>query len=98
MIISSQTPKTNAAPLLRDRLKTDIIPKVHTTYGLVVKGLSRLPVTEKIAGSNPVEPAKQLFQKTLGSFYHFRLTHYYHGSIIPLLNDLGDLHEQRNRN
>jgi len=26
------------------------------------------------------------------------LTHYYHGSIIPLLNDLGDLHEQRNRN
>jgi hypothetical protein len=57
MIISSQTPKTNVAPLLRDRLKTDIIPKVHTKYGLVVKGLSRLPVTEKIAGSNPVEPA-----------------------------------------
>lgn len=27
-------------------------------YGLVVKGLSRLPVTEEIAGSNPVEPAK----------------------------------------
>jgi hypothetical protein len=26
-------------------------------YGLVVKGLSRLPVTEEIAGSNPVEPA-----------------------------------------
>jgi hypothetical protein len=29
------------------------------TYGLVVKWLSRLPVTEEIAGSNPVEPAKQ---------------------------------------
>jgi hypothetical protein len=39
-------------------VKTAIIPKVHTKYGLVVKGLSRLPVTEKIAGSNPVEPAK----------------------------------------
>ena len=26
-------------------------------YGLVVKWLSRLPVTEEIAGSNPVEPA-----------------------------------------
>lgn len=26
--------------------------------GLVVKGLSRLPVTEEIAGSNPVEPAR----------------------------------------
>jgi hypothetical protein len=27
-------------------------------------GLSRLPVTEKIAGSNPVGPAKQLFTNT----------------------------------
>ena len=26
-------------------------------YALVVKGLSRLPVTEEIAGSNPVERA-----------------------------------------
>ena len=29
-------------------------------YGLVVKWLSRLPVTEEIAGSNPVEPATLL--------------------------------------
>ncbi len=28
-------------------------------YALVVKGLSRLPVTEEIAGSNPVERAKK---------------------------------------
>jgi hypothetical protein len=32
--------------------------KLLAIYGLVVKGLSRLPVTEEIAGSNPVEPAK----------------------------------------
>ena len=29
------------------------------TDALVVKGLSRLPVTEEIAGSNPVERAKE---------------------------------------
>ncbi len=33
-------------------------------------GLSRLPVTEKIAGSNPVGPAKQLF-KLLREFFVF---------------------------
>jgi hypothetical protein len=32
--------------------------------GFVVKWLSRLPVTEEIAGSNPVEPAKELFTNT----------------------------------
>ena len=31
--------------------------KVENLYALVVKGLSRLPVTEEIAGSNPVERA-----------------------------------------
>ena len=30
------------------------------TYALVVKGLSRLPVTEEIAGSNPVERATKI--------------------------------------
>jgi hypothetical protein len=44
--------------LLHQRPKTDIIRKLTShAYGLVVKGLSRLPVTEEIAGSNPVEPA-----------------------------------------
>jgi hypothetical protein len=38
------------------------------TYGLVVKGLSRLPVTEEIAGSNPVEPAKHLKKALWGRF------------------------------
>ncbi len=28
-------------------------------HGLVVKGLSRLPVTEEITGSNPAEPANK---------------------------------------
>lgn len=34
------------------------------SYGLVVKWLSRLPVTEEIAGSKPVEPANVLMLKT----------------------------------
>lgn len=41
------------------------------SYGLVVKWLSRLPVTEEIAGSNPVEPAKQLLNNTLLGCYFF---------------------------
>ena len=43
---------------MRPEAKTAKIHQVHPTYGLVVKGLSRLPVTEEIAGSNPVEPAR----------------------------------------
>jgi hypothetical protein len=35
-----------------------MIPPVFLIIGFVVKWLSRLPVTEEIAGSNPVEPAK----------------------------------------
>ena len=37
------------------------------TYALVVKGLSRLPVTEEIAGSNPVGPAK-IKKSPIGGF------------------------------
>ncbi len=37
-------------------------------FGLVVKWLSRLPVTEEIAGSNPVEPAKENDSASAGSF------------------------------
>ena len=33
--------------------------KIRYVRALVVKGLSRLPVTEEIAGSNPVERAKE---------------------------------------
>jgi hypothetical protein len=36
--------------------------------GLVVKWLSRLPVTEEIAGSSPVGPAKQNASAQLGLF------------------------------
>lgn len=36
-----------------------MILEVNPTCVLVVKGLSRLPVTEEIAGSNPVEHAKK---------------------------------------
>ena len=36
---------------------------------LVVKGLSRLPVTEEIAGSNPVERAKKKHHRTMMFFY-----------------------------
>ncbi len=43
--------------LLRQGLKTAIMWEAEKQSGLVVKGLSRLPVTEEIAGSNPVEPA-----------------------------------------
>lgn len=35
-----------------------MILQVAIPCALVVKGLSRLPVTEEIAGSNPVERAK----------------------------------------
>lgn len=45
---------TNTLALLHLRVKTAIIGEVRA---LVVKGLSRLPVTEEIAGSNPVERA-----------------------------------------
>ena len=38
-------------------------------YALVVKGLSRLPVTEEIAGSNPVERAKKNESPFDGSFF-----------------------------
>jgi hypothetical protein len=36
-----------------------MITPVIAKPGLVVKWLSRLPVTEEIAGSNPVGPAKK---------------------------------------
>lgn len=35
---------------------------------LVVKGLSRLPVTEEIAGSNPVERATETTSPLVGYF------------------------------
>ncbi len=38
---------------------------ITVRYGLVVKWLSRLPVTEEIAGSSPVGPAKLLMLKSL---------------------------------
>jgi hypothetical protein len=50
-------PKINATTLLHLKKKTAIILEAEKQPGLVVKGLSRLPVTEEIAGSNPVEPA-----------------------------------------
>jgi hypothetical protein len=37
-----------------------MILQVENARALVVKGLSRLPVTEEIAGSNPVERAKKI--------------------------------------
>jgi hypothetical protein len=49
--------------------KTDRIREVHPTYVLVVKGLSRLPVTEEIAGSNPVEHARIIKNYLHGSFF-----------------------------
>ena len=58
IIIASQEHKINAVTLLHYKIKTVKIRRVNPQYGLVVKGLSRLPVTEEIAGSNPVEPAK----------------------------------------
>ena len=54
--------------LLRYRVKTGIILELIPQYGLVVKGLSRLPVTEEIAGSNPVEPANKNCSPSGGLF------------------------------
>ena len=60
--------------ILHYGVKNATIVRANTlpiTYGLVVKWLSRLPVTEEIAGSNPVEPAKKLSEYHLVwySFY-----------------------------
>ena len=44
--------------------------------GLVVKGLSRLPVTEEIAGSNPVEPAIKTESHLWFFFYAWTPTGY----------------------
>jgi hypothetical protein len=52
--------KTNAVCALRLEVKTAIMWEAVSLHALVVKGLSRLPVTEEIAGSNPVERAKTL--------------------------------------
>jgi hypothetical protein len=43
--------------------------KAERPYALVVKGLSRLPVTEEIAGSNPVERAMKLLKEPVWGFF-----------------------------
>ena len=50
-------------PVLQQGYKTAMITKVpyKGCLALVVKGLSRLPVTEEIAGSNPVERATEKY-------------------------------------
>ena len=46
-----------------------MLVRVQVNQGLVVKWLSRLPVTEEIAGSSPVEPAKKKSHPCDGSFF-----------------------------
>ena len=60
--------------------------KAGKVRALVVKGLSRLPVTEEIAGSNPVERAKLLILKPLyfGEVFLFALQ----GERIVLMGQL----------
>jgi hypothetical protein len=49
--------------------------KFTRTYGLVVKWLSRLPVTEEITGSNPAEPAIKIIKKYTVYRYIFLICH-----------------------
>ena len=64
---------------------------------LVVKWLSRLPVTEEIAGSNPVEHAKILFSKKLQKFLlHLPPMHDFHAQLHKQTYDaLADEYESR---
>jgi hypothetical protein len=61
-----------ASTLLHLKVKFAKIAKsfriVHQIYALVVKWLSRLPVTEEIAGSNPVERARKIVHRRVNFF------------------------------